>query len=46
LCFFDDKPGRDASYRVADGRVFRKVNGPLAYVLDSGQLGDPRDVAL
>jgi hypothetical protein len=39
-----DQPGKDDSYREGDGWRFRNIRGDLAYVLDSGELGDLRDL--
>jgi hypothetical protein len=39
-----DIPGEGTSYREGDGWRLRNVRGDLAYVLDSGQLGDLRDL--
>jgi hypothetical protein len=39
-----DQPGESSSYREADGWRLRNIRGDLAYVLDSGELGDLRDL--
>jgi hypothetical protein len=39
-----DQPGESASYRERDGWRFRNIRGDLAYVLDSGELGDLTDL--
>jgi hypothetical protein len=39
------QPGEGASYREDNGWRLRNVNGDLAYVLDSGELGDLADLS-
>jgi hypothetical protein len=39
-----EQPGQAASYRVKNGWRFRNIRGDLAYVLDSGEFGDLRDL--